>query len=107
MTKKDFRAVYLPYCLEKLGDGNWVVLNREYNPVGFNTKEHIDHSQYPVAVRLGKLTIGKLKKLSYTGEVEGDRVHLYNDDTNPIKSAANMRKYYEKLTILSTISFEQ
>ena len=37
----DFRAVYFPYCIEKQADGTWVVLNRQYKPVGFNTSDFI------------------------------------------------------------------
>jgi hypothetical protein len=34
MALDDFRAVFLPYCLEKRNGGRYVVLNREYKPVG-------------------------------------------------------------------------
>jgi hypothetical protein len=41
MPLGDFRSIYLPYCLDKQADGSWLVLNREYKPVGFNTKSHV------------------------------------------------------------------
>lgn len=45
MALNDFRAIYLPYCLKKQKDGNYIILNREHN-LGFNTSEHIDYSDY-------------------------------------------------------------
>jgi len=37
----DFRAVYLPYCIEQQFDSTWVVLNRHYK-LGF--QHHRFHS---------------------------------------------------------------
>ena len=37
MPLGDFRSVFMPYCLRKQKDGRYVVLNREYKPVGFFT----------------------------------------------------------------------
>jgi hypothetical protein len=41
----DFLAVFFPYCIEKQRDDSWVVLNRQYKPVGFNTSEYISYDQ--------------------------------------------------------------
>lgn len=52
MPLGDFRSVYLPYCLKRQEDGSDVVLNREYKPVGFNTREHIPYEEHPVSSKL-------------------------------------------------------
>lgn len=44
----DFSAVFLPYCLQKQSDGQYVVLNRQYKKLGFKTLEHIDYEEYPI-----------------------------------------------------------
>lgn len=106
-THTDFRAVYFPYCIEKQSDGSWVVLNRSYKPVGFNTDDFVKYEQHPVSARLSGLGPAKLKKLSYSGEVEGDRVYLYNDGCVPTRSAANMKSYLEKLKILAGLSLSR
>ena len=51
MTIENVRAVYFPYCIEKQEDG-WVMLNRNYKPVGFNTGEFIKYEDYPDSIRL-------------------------------------------------------
>ena len=103
MALDDFRAIYLPYCIEKLKDGSWVFLNREYKPVGFNTKKYINYEEYPVATRFKGLAPAILRKLSYTGDVTGDRVYLYHDGTNPLLSPMHMKEYQKKLAILAKL----
>lgn len=100
----DFRAIYLPYCIQKNEDGSWLVLNRQYKPVGFNTDDHLTYDRFPVSAKFKGLGPAKLAKLSYTGNVEGTRVYLYNDGSNPLLSAANMKAYLAKLETLAKLS---
>lgn len=99
----DFRAVYFPYCIEKQADNTWVILNREYKPVGFNTSDFIRYEDYPVSARLKGIGPGVCKKLSHTGEVEGDRIYLYNDGSAPTHTRGNMDAYLKKLDILAKL----
>ena len=101
MALNDFRSIYLSYCIEQNTDGSWVVLNRQYKPVGFNTSTFIDYSAFPVQTKLKGLGPATLAKLSYSGEVTGNRVYLYNDGTNPINSDADMKAYLKKIEILA------
>lgn len=102
MPLDDFRAVYFPYCIEKQDDGTYVVLNREYKPVGFNTRDWINYSDYPVGVRL-RLTPKRIDELSVDDNDDGSNVYLYDDSTNPIRSKKNMDAYLEKLRILAKL----
>lgn len=100
MGNQNVRAVYFPYCIEKCADGSWVLLNRNYKPVGFNTSEFITYADYPVAMKIKGLSPSKLKKLSYKDEEPADRVYLYNDGCIPTSSSAAMSEYIKKLEIL-------
>lgn len=100
MAIENVRAVYFPYCIEKCADGSWVLLNRNYKPVGFNTSNFINYADYPVAMKLKGLGPSTLKKLSYKDEEPGDRVYLYNDGCVPTSSSAAMNAYLKKLEIL-------
>ena len=104
MALGDFRAVFLPYCLQKQEDGRYAVLNREYKPVGFFTREWIKYEEHPVLVKFKGLTKAKAAKLSDKGEANLDQIFLYNDATNPVRSKANMRSYLAKLEILAGLS---
>ena len=104
MALSDFRAIYLPYCIQHQEDGSWLVLNRQYKPVGFNTDDHLKYEDFPVSTKFKGLGPAKLAKLSYTGKVEGNRVYLYNDGSNPLLSDSNMKAYLSKLETLAKLS---
>ncbi|MCK9385488.1 MAG: hypothetical protein M0Q15_12790 [Nevskia sp.] len=106
-TLTDFRAVYFPYCIERQADGTWLVLNRHYKPVGFNTDDFITYEQFPVSAKLSGLGPAKLKKLSYSGVATGDRIYLYNDGCVPTHDAASMRAYLEKLKLLAGLGLSR
>jgi len=101
MPLTDFCSVYLPYCLEKQEDGSYIVLNREYKPLGFNSKEHFTYEDYPIRSKIKSLTTNTIKKIGYNGVIKDSRIYLYNETANPTKSKANMVKYLEKLEILA------
>lgn len=104
MSLGDFRSVFFPYCLKKQKDGRYAVLNREYKPVGFFTREFITYADHPVLVKLKGLTPIKAAKLSWKGEKQTDEIFLYNDGCVPTHSKANMRAYLEKLELLAKLS---
>jgi hypothetical protein len=104
MALGDFRAIFLPYCLQKQPDGTYAVLNREYKPVGFKTRDVIKYSDYPVCVKIKGLTPAKAVKLSNNGSKDLDTIFLYNDVTNPIGSKKNMDAYLAKIALLAKLS---
>ncbi|QLH51320.1 MAG: hypothetical protein HWD57_17045 [Candidatus Accumulibacter cognatus] len=104
MPLGDFRSIYLPYCIQQNPDGSWVVLNREYKPVGFNTNDYIKYEDYPVSVKLKGLGPSTLEKLSYSGQVSGNRIYLYNDGSNPVLGSAEMKAYLKRVELLSKLA---
>lgn len=106
-TSTDFRSVFFPYCIEKLKDGTWVVLNRQYKPVGFNTGSYVHYEDFPVSAKLTGIGPGVCRKLSYTGKAEGSRIYLYNDGCVPTRSKENMNAYLEKLSVLAKLGLKR
>lgn len=102
MALGDFRAVFFPYCLSREKDGRYVVLNREYKPVGFFTRTFVTYEEHPVLVKL-KITKAIAKKLSGKGEDDVEKIFLYSDATNPVRSKANMSAYLAKLELLAKL----
>lgn len=100
MKIKNVRAVYFPYCIEKQKDGSWVMLNRDYKPIGFNTEEWTTYEEYPVSMKIKGLGPGTLRRLSCNDTELGDRVYLYRDGCVPTRNTKAMTSYLEKLTIL-------
>jgi len=101
MPLGDFRSVYLPYCIKKQEDGSYIVLNREYKPLGFNSREHFNYEDYPISSKIKGLTATTIKKLAWNGVMRDGFIFLYNDASIPTKSKANMTKYLERLEILA------
>ena len=99
----DFRAIYLPYCLDRQDDGSYAVLNRQYKPVGFNTDNFIKYNDYPVTTKFKGLGPGTAKKLSPDGDGDLDRIYLYDDGCNPLNSLNHMESYLKKLSILAKL----
>lgn len=103
MSLDDFRSIYMPYCLKKQEDGSYAVLNREYKPVGFNTNDFTNYSDYPVTTKLKGISKAIAKKLSHEGSENTDVIYLYNDGCVPVHSKANMDSYLKKLAILAKL----
>lgn len=107
MSLSDFRSVFMPYCLRKQPDGRYVVLNREYKPVGFFTRDFVKYEEHPVAVHLAGIKATTAAKLSWSGDANPDEIFLYNDGCVPTDSAENMKKYLAKLQILAKLSIKE
>lgn len=103
MALSDFRTIYLPYCIKQQADGSWLVLNREYKPVGFNTGDQINYEDFPVSTKFQELDQATLEKLSYSGEAKSESVYLYNDGTDPLIGAAEMEAYLKRIEILAKL----
>src|SRR5687767_9310467 len=101
MPLSDFRCVHLPYCLQRMEDGRYVVLNREYKPLGFQTYDFINYRDFPMAVRFKRLTPRVAAKLSSRGSANLDRIFLYHDGCIPTDSPAKMRLYLNRIAILA------
>ncbi len=103
MPLNDFRSICLPYCLQKQPDGTWIVLNREYKPLGFNTNDRVDYGDYPIATKFKGLGPATLDKLDHRGRASDDCVMLYGDGCVPTHSAENMKVYMKKLEFLAKL----
>ena len=54
-TKKDLRATLLPYCVQRLPDGSYIALNRDYKPLGFIDCGWVRYEDYPARFRFALL----------------------------------------------------
>ncbi|NTW20934.1 MAG: hypothetical protein HEQ12_11375 [Aphanizomenon flos-aquae DEX188] len=103
MSLGDFRAVFLPYCLQKEPDGRYRILNRRYKPVGLTITEFINYEDYPVCVNLKSLGQTTAAKLSWKGDPDTDKIYLYNDGCVPTENSENMQNYLKRLEILAKL----
>ena len=97
----NFREIHLPYCIQKNAAGKYVVLNREYRPLGFLEDHHPNYETGP-AVKYN-ITPTIAKKLSCRSLEDTNKIYLYNDGFVPEVSAKNMAMYLEKLKLLAKL----
>lgn len=104
MSSRDFRALFLPYCLIQQKDGAWTVVNRKYKPVGMLTDDFVDYEKH--SVRFKGLTPRVAAKIAHDGPdgLQGtERIYLYDDGSVPTDSAAKMKAYLARLAILAKL----
>jgi hypothetical protein len=108
MPKGDVKSVHLPYCIQRKADGSYIVLNRDYKPIGFTSKKNVDYDAFPISVRFKRLTKTTLLNLSWENKPpdEEGRTWLYCDYYNPVKSSKDMREYLARLEILAKLKLE-
>lgn len=101
---------HLPYCLERLPDGRWIVLNRAYKPMGTTTPraEFIDYGDpYALAFEHGELDRETQSVIStsvdFDDEGEPARLYIYQDDSSPMKGPIEMEAYLERLAIMANL----
>ena len=100
-------AVYMPYCLQRQEDERYAILNREYKPLGFITKDWIKYDDYPVCARIKGIGPAMARKLSYKGSEDTDCIYLYNDGCNPCYGPEEMEAYLEKLSLLGKLRISE
>jgi len=92
----DVRTLCLPYCLKRLDNGCYVVLNRHYKPLGFKTTDWLAYEDYPIALQR-RITARTAAALSYRGDPDTAMIYFYNDGCTPTASAKHMQAYLERL----------
>jgi len=96
---------HLPYCLERAADGSWLVLNRNYKPVGATSKDWIDYEAAPGRLKIDGRSIEAIARAMHN--VDRDeagkpmRMWLYDDRVQPGKDAASMSAYMQRLAKLA------
>ncbi len=94
----EVRYIHLPYCIQRREDGTYIVLNRDYKPLGFKPTELVRYESYPIKVKLRGLGAATAAKISWRGSRELSAIYLYNDGCIPTSSDANMTAYLARLS---------
>ena len=96
----ELRITHLPYCVRRLNDGKYILLNRNYKPLGIQTNEWVIYEDHPSRVAL-KITPSIAKKISWDNNENIDTIFLYNDGCTPTSSDSNMNSYLKRLGFLA------
>ncbi len=111
MALTDFFRINLPYGLKKNDNNEWFCFNREYVPLGWNSKEEQKnihsanpYSSMPVYTKYKGLTENRiLNIIKESSAIQRgqdntiNRIFFYNDSTNPTNSPQYWNDYFEKI----------
>lgn len=100
------RWIFLPYCIERLSDGRYIVLNRKYKPLGGRGTDYVVYEEHPAAAKI-KITASKARKISHSGSDDLSKIYLYDDLTNPSMSKENMHDYLIRLAVFMELPVEK
>ncbi|MEJ7644754.1 MAG: hypothetical protein WKF87_09165 [Chryseolinea sp.] len=121
MMLDNFFRINLPYGLEKIEENRWIVFNRNYAPIGWNsdrTADSIYSSKYqqelPIRTEYAGLDEELLLKIAHhpnNGIKRNDQgqifmVFMYNDSGNAVSDCYNDKKlsdYFEKIKLLGSL----
>jgi len=96
------REIYLPYVLKRIADGQYVILNRHYKPLGHHASTWVDYAGH--AVNIPRLTADAARQISWNDDDSLAVIHLYNDGCVPTDSAADWAAYQQRLAYLAVLT---
>lgn len=97
--------IHLPYCIQQVIPGWFVILNRAYKPLGFPAGEWVDYHDHMVKIKY--FTTAKAKRLSYKGSDDIKFITLYGDGCNPARSTEFEAAYFKRLSVLLQLKVDE
>ena len=102
------RNIHFPYCLQQRADKRWVVLNRNYKPLGNPSDAWVDYDKLPAGSCIARITPTQASKLAYDGSKNNQgSIHLYNDGCIPEDGKDTMTAYLARLAVLMKLKTAQ
>ncbi len=96
------RNIFFPYCIQRVKTDGYILLNRNYKPLGSQSGDWVEYETNQSVAPL-KITAATAKKLSWDGSGDLDRIYLYSDSCIPTDGAAHMDAYLKRLAVLMAI----
>lgn len=90
--------VFLPFCIQRLEDGRYIVLNRRYKPLGDRGDERVAYENHPSAARI-TITPEDAKNLSWDGCDDVEFIQLYDKRMRLGESAEHLLAYQIRLAV--------
>ena len=96
----------MPYCVKQLQGGTYVLLNRDYKPIGFYSAEFVSYNGYPIAHEIKSLTPEIAAQISYNSDPSITLIYLYGDGSVPTENKKNWDSYMKRLELLMKLHVE-
>jgi hypothetical protein len=96
----EMRFTHFPYCLCKLEDGRYILLNARHKPLGVNSHDQVVYEEHPTAMHIKGLTERLALKIDVAkGEVPG-KIYLYSKKRIPTRHKEAMDEYLWRLATI-------
>ncbi len=94
----EVRRTHFVYCVKRIEDGRYVLLNRHYKPLGtVDRSTWVNYEDHAIKLRM---TQKIANSISWEENTSVENIFLYNDGCIPTTSTENMESYLKKLAIL-------
>jgi hypothetical protein len=95
-----FLKTHMPYCIQSTREASYVVLNREYKPLGGKSREWYDYLAYDLML---PITEEDARAMSHEGSPSLKSIHLYKDSFRLLEGEKPMRDYLKRLAVLARL----
>lgn len=107
MDNQAIRRKFFPYCIRWRRENSFILLNRDYKPLGCTSSKHVDYETHYSKVKLEYSLKQMADMFSWNGRISDEgNFWLYHDGTVPTDSKRHMRSYLEKLSRLMTLRID-
>jgi hypothetical protein len=99
--------VFLPYCIKRLADGRYIVLNADFKPLGVPSFEKVDLETHSSGHTI-HITPMLARKLSVSGSENLDCIYLYDGKSmnGPPEEGERLAAYAARLAVLMRLKVE-
>ena len=102
MTQNIF-CTHLPYCIMHIDNDRYIILNRNYKPLGQTSFDYVDYKKHPSVIHI-KITEKQAKKLSYDGLIKSDCIYFYDNSDTVLRNPQAFNDYVARLKLLATMT---
>lgn len=98
--KKELLYTHFPYCIQHLDSDRYIILNRDYKPLG--TETFVDYASHSSVIKIN-MTKRRAEKLSYNHSDNTECIYLFENTRGTLLSGKNFSEYLARLAELAKI----
>jgi hypothetical protein len=96
---------HFPYCIQRIAEKTYIVLNRNYKPIGYPGLDWVDYKTHPAKVILN-ITPRIAQKLSVHKDDSIDCVYLFTNTPTTFSDKKLLKEYFDRLVSLSKLTIK-
>ena len=93
---------HLPYCIKHLGNKQYIILNRNYKPLGTTNPEWTNYATHPSVVKMN-ITAKQAAQLSWNNSPDTENIYLFQNAAATLASSVKMSEYITRLGKLAKL----